>query len=85
MGRRKKREGNMIKEELWGNLPSTITLILPTLSCRRHRGTIRNFKLDLLECVTVKTSLSQKKKKKVDATCLGVYAAIKKKKGEDLL
>lgn len=38
----------MIKEELWGNLQSMITLILPSMRCRRHRGTIRKFKLDLL-------------------------------------
>ena len=71
-----KKEGNVIKEELWGNLQSMITLILPTRSCRRHRGTIRKFKLDLLlvECDTVKTSLSQKalKKKWIDAACLDV-------------
>lgn len=53
----------MIKEELWGNLQSMITLILPTLSCRRHRGTIRKFKLDLLlvECDIVE-NLAQPKK-----------------------
>lgn len=30
VGQRKRREGNVIKEELWGNLPSAITLILQT-------------------------------------------------------
>lgn len=73
MGRRKKREGNMIKEELWGNLPSAIALISPTRRRRRHGGAITSFKSDLspVESDKAELSFSTRHARPVRALCAG--------------
>lgn len=60
--RRKKKGGERDKRGVVGKFAEYDHSNITDSENRRHRGTIRKFKLDLLlvECDTVKTSLSQK-------------------------